>query len=89
MNDETPSMGGSEDLAGGSICSNSPTDGTVSHSRGRLADFYAARDKIAQARAAERARAEGVPMRAAGVDEQLRLIDDGVALDDGSAVGND
>lgn len=89
MNEETAPEGGSEDLAGGLIYTDCSAD--RGHLRKGLADFYAARDEIAAARQAarERARAEGRPIRSAEVDELLRIVDDGVALDDGSAVGND
>lgn len=91
MNEESRPKAAPKDLAGGLISSNSPTNRTVSHARRNLSEFYAARDKIAQARdaARARARAEGRPIRPAEVDEQLRTIDDVIALDDGEAVGND
>jgi len=59
--------------------------------RNALDRFHAAREEIARARdaARDRARAEGRPIRLAEVDELLRTIDDGVKLDDGSAVGDD
>lgn len=90
MNDESrPAKAAPEDLAGELISPNSNAD--LGHSRGRLADFYTARDDLAAARdaARDRARSEGRPIRPAEIDEQLRIVDDGEALDAGSAVGND
>lgn len=89
MNQESRPKAAPEDLAGGLIYSDSNAD--LGHSRERLADFYIAREEIAAARdaARDRARSEGRPIRPAEVDEQLRVVDDGGPLDEGSAVGND
>lgn len=71
--------------------SNSSADVRPAHPTKKLSRFHAARDQIALARdaARDRARAEGRPIRLSEVDELLRGIDDGCALDDGSAVGDD
>lgn len=85
---ESPRENGAIDAVAAS--SNSSTDVRAAHPK-KLSRFHAARDQIALARdaARDRARAEGRPIRLAEVDELLRGIDDGCALDDGSAVGDD